>query len=425
MLAVVPWAPFQRPYPLPNRPYAKVIAEPFPPGKKTYYRERHEISLREFDRQSPGQKETLKIGSPITVSAQAGPRGPVYTGLRVIAADATARELILRDIDDAVARAIDETKLRNDAARSANKPIEDQIGKLECSEREAYTASHAVRRDLAQRVAYIKANIDVQAADLDVKKSRILPSNRDWGLYGIREGREQLPHLERSAFYSLWASDSPVFQLMNGKLVYAYTSRKDGTFELKSVSLNWLFNENTQKLAAEYHGLTEGTFWDGRGHRLSTRQADIASKFFEHINAGTEVLPAGPWYRLRERRGGHHGGQSRPIEPRTWGQDYLKRKGPNDTRDTPLRGSGGSYQVFVFGNKTLAEFDEERHATYCFDTNYFEGLRVFNRAYHIEKRPEGFHGRIVHKTVGGWKQAIDDYLADWPEASQADTGQKP
>ena len=85
---------------------------------------------------------------------------------------------------------------------------------------------------------------------------------------------------------------------------------------------------------------------------------------------------------------------------------------PDVVTDGQLLGSGGHYKAYVFGNKTVVEFDQEAHGTYFFDTEYFTTLREWSRSEILTEKPEGFYRRIIHPKGKWdlWRDRVEEFI---------------
>jgi hypothetical protein len=89
----------------------------------------------------------------------------------------------------------------------------------------------------------------------------------------------------------------------------------------------------------------------------------------------------------------------------------IEKLNPDRSQDGNLLGSGGYYIAYYFGDRVVVEFNEENRATYFFDKDYFDKLRVWHRSLILGTQPEGFHGRTIHKgDEDVWKSKVEEYI---------------
>jgi hypothetical protein len=215
-------------------------------------------------------------------------------------------------------------------------------------------------------------------------------------------------------FYSLFSGTdipSPVFLYEGGIMKYLITTRKNDYFKIEQLPTFVVMRPEVLERSKNLIGLTQGNFCDSRGLPLVGKNHELADKIFHQVRNGVVVLPdpeqsSGYRVRIKKEKGGRE-----PPKPRHWGQGYLQSLNPEKVTPGKLLGSGHSYKAYVFGDRTVVEFDEENRATYFFGTDYFESLRAWNRNTILRQDPEGFDGRTIHKgDQEAWKLRVEDYL---------------
>lgn len=212
--------------------------------------------------------------------------------------------------------------------------------------------------------------------------------------------------------YSLWLAESPIYLYQGDRSQYLYTTRKDTPLEILSINTNIIMNiADRARAQGRVFNLNTGDLVTNRGYVLNGEQQNIAAGIFEQVMNGIEILPSPTepsGYTVRR-----HIGPRQEQEPRFrhWGQTYLAQLNPDEIIEGQLLGSGGSYEAYVFGDKTIVEFDQEERATFFFDTDYFHTLRVWQRREILQRNPEGFEGRIIHhKDRDNWRNSVLNFL---------------
>ncbi|MBW2978363.1 hypothetical protein KY331_05960 [Candidatus Woesearchaeota archaeon] len=205
-------------------------------------------------------------------------------------------------------------------------------------------------------------------------------------------------------FYSLWIANSPVFLYQDNGVFSLKTCRKDKPLEL-------IASGSVPPVTERLGLLNDGNFYNSDGHPLYGTAEEIAADIFLQVMNGKEILPApqqaeGYIVKTEKRKK-----NDLADRYRHWGQIFLGQLEPDEVVDGQILGSGGSYKAFVFRKKTVVEFDQEDHATYLFDTDFFNSLRHWNRQRILDQNPAGFQGRIIHEgSRSVWKTSVTDYL---------------
>ncbi|MBT4804561.1 hypothetical protein HON71_00130 [Candidatus Woesearchaeota archaeon] len=218
--------------------------------------------------------------------------------------------------------------------------------------------------------------------------------------------------LETKPFYSMWIENSPILLYSEENFHYLSTNRKDEPFEINLA--NQLTRRRLLKAvddAKERVSFNEGDLITYSGIPIVGDNAIYASEIFQKVFTGIKILP-----RPEEPQGYQekveNGKNEAEIVYRHWGQIYLSKLGPEDVNQGEILGSGGSYKAFLFfRNKLVVEFDQEDRATYLFDPESFNELRMANRSKLISENPEGFYGRVIHhENRELWKEQVEDFL---------------
>jgi len=234
--------------------------------------------------------------------------------------------------------------------------------------------------------------VDFLQRTLQVNRSSPAIRKGKWG------GRE---------FYSLWINNVPALLCKSGDFQYLRAARKDKPLELLVEEVP----AQTLLIPSQLQLLKDGNLYDSSLRPLYGYAEEIAAGVFLQVINGKLILPAPDkpeGYVVR--------GDTKPIidtEPqyRHWGQVHLAKLNPERVTDGKLLGSGGSYKAFVYGGKTVVEFDQPDHATYLFDTSDFEILSVWNRSKILETNPNGFRGRILHhEDRGKWRTLVERFI---------------
>ena len=294
------------------------------------------------------------------------------------------------ELEEKLKSALMNIELENIIIDKKNQRISQEIGKIseEYSQRKREFEVEIGRRD--HQINYLQNARRILSSSPVIKKYSAVLDDRP--------------------FYSMWMETSPVFLYADGRLLYLHTARKDKPLQLVSASLDEVVGPENTKLAQILLGLEEDKFCTDQGYVLEGEAERFAADRFEQIMTGVEILPSEDspdGYRVIQRRDG----RENPDQPRHWGQVHLVQLRPDNIVTGELLGSGGSYKAYVFGDKTVVEFDQENRATYLFDTGYFENLRVWKRSRILSDSPPGFEGRIIHSANKDlWREQVSDFL---------------
>jgi len=256
-----------------------------------------------------------------------------------------------------------------------------------------------------------KAEVDAEIQDAD-KQIKFIEGALGFGRASPKVEKSSFSLID-SKFYSLWIGNSPVFLYEGEKIAYLHTKRKDDALEIKRINTKKIIGDD-RALAISLSNLKKGSFCNEKGYVIAGENEEIVANIFEQVLTGKKILPrpktATGYVVKTEHR--HSNGTSE-IKFRHWGQIYLAKSGPDKITEGQLLGSGGSYKAYVFGNKTVVEFDQPSRATYLFESDYFNKLRIWYRSDLLTRKPEGFEGRVIHHDDrDDWKASIDDFLLD-------------
>ncbi|MDO8661350.1 MAG: hypothetical protein Q7K43_05665 [Candidatus Woesearchaeota archaeon] len=213
----------------------------------------------------------------------------------------------------------------------------------------------------------------------------------------------------RTSFHSLWLGSSPVFRVSGDSLEFLAVSRQDDPFKI--YQLPCFLSAIELRLSQHFFGLAKGSFCDDSGYALAGKNNALAKDLFNRVERGIEVFPRSEELCTDDREV-LGSGNPNIIDYRHWGQEYIHSLGPDGEFEGEVLGSGGAYKLFVFSRKglVLVEFDQIDRATYVFNTNYADELRIRNRRSIIEEKPEGFIRRIIHDNQVSWKQKLSSIL---------------
>lgn len=268
---------------------------------------------------------------------------------------------------------------------------------------------------IEDKINVVKSGYEEQTKELETNKGRLehqinYLQRAQRALSNNPVIRKYTAGLDDRPFYSIWLETSPVFLYSGGRLWYLHTSRKDQPLQLVSASIDDVIGPENTRLAGMLLGLEEDKFCTDQGYTLEGEAERFAADRFEQVMTGVEILPSEDspdGYKIIQRRNG----EPHPDQPRHWGQVHLVQLRPDRIVTGELLGSGGSYKAYVFGDKTVVEFDQEKRATYLFETGYFENLRVWKRSRILENNPAGFEGRIIHaENKELWREQIGNFL---------------
>ncbi len=212
-------------------------------------------------------------------------------------------------------------------------------------------------------------------------------------------------------FYSLWADDSLVLLYFEGNFFYTSTTRKDDPLEINLVTkgMQELLLKAVNKAENEL-SFKEGDLITYSGIPIVGNNEIYASEIFQKVFTGIKILP-----KPEEPQGYQEqlksGKTEQEIVYRHWGQIYLSSLNPENVNQGEILGSGGSYKSFQFGDRLVVEFDQEDRATYLFDPESFDELRMRNRSEIISENPKGFYGRVIHhENQKLWKKQISNFI---------------
>lgn len=212
-------------------------------------------------------------------------------------------------------------------------------------------------------------------------------------------------------FYTLHLANNIVCLYLGDQVEFIATTRRDSPLRLERRVTAAVFSDSALSLI-DLLKVENGDFTTNKGYVLNAQQEEIAARVFDHVRTGKEILPAPEvpgGYRIKRQV--KDGGVVHNIQYRHWGQQHLAQLNPNGVLEGQLLGGGGSYKAFRFGNKTVVEFDQDERATYLFDTEYFDGLRLWERSRVLTEQPEGFNGRVIHRgDRDNWKKQINDFI---------------
>lgn len=242
-------------------------------------------------------------------------------------------------------------------------------------------------RWFTERINYLKASLELRGKELKVVKSE--------GYYSLRvESGLRTVFLNEGHF-----------------LKYLKTTRKDKPLEIEAVQKN-VYQEEVVDMINKSFGIDlNGLFVTERLLILpDDKMQEIASDIYQQVLTGENILPAPEEpgsYKLASSNGSS---KKSPDDARfrKWSQRFLEDLNPEKIIRGKILGSGGSYGAFVFNKCVVVEFDQEDRATYIFDLDYFESLKVFERSKILIESPKGFKGRIIHHREGkeAWKKKV-------------------
>lgn len=269
----------------------------------------------------------------------------------------------------------------------------EELNKIRDDYQKFKAKTDAKIQDVNKQIRFIEGAFGLSRASLIVEKSSF--------------------SLIDSRFYSLWIANSPVFLYEGKKIAYLHTKRKDNPLEIRRVDTKRILGDD-EELAASLLNLEKGSFCNGKGYVIDGENEEIVANIFEQVLTGKKILPrpkTPTGYAVKTEQ--RHSDRKTEIKFRHWGQIYVAQSGPDKITEGQLLGSGGSYKAYTFGNNTVVEFDQPNRATYLFDSDYFNKLRIWYRSDLLTRKPEGFEGRIIHHdNRDAWKASIDDFLSN-------------
>jgi len=186
---------------------------------------------------------------------------------------------------------------------------------------------------------------------------------------------------------------------LDGLIRRATCTNKQKPLHIEQIHKNFEFRKMCSMANRYLTNPSKHVFYinDDFTHIYIGKDERIIDDLFSKVENGIEIFPA-PELQTGYRE------QIKPrmltaeaeIVFRIWSQEILSSMNPDRVEQGKLIGSGGSYKAFYFGDKVLAEFDQEYRATYVLDKDYFDVLRVKSRLEIIREKPKGFIKRIVH-----------------------------
>ena len=216
--------------------------------------------------------------------------------------------------------------------------------------------------------------------------------------------------LNRKKFYSIWCGPAdnraPILMRDGDEVKFPQCARLNDPLEMTSLPV-------PSSIQNSMLDISDGEFCTRDGAKLPQDLSGYVKNAFHLILTGDQILPSPKnkgGFKVKKNRNMDGDGES--LKPRTQGQVVLASMHPDAVTDGKLLGSGGHYKAYVFGNKTVVEFDQEAHGTYFFDTDYFVDLKAWSRSEILAERPEGFHRRIIHPQGQweSWREKVEEFI---------------
>ncbi len=243
-------------------------------------------------------------------------------------------------------------------------------------------------------------------------------------LPALKDNSQELNHLSSSEhpFYSLWASDSPIFLVewlgkredeldVRGTFVYIFTTRKTENFRLAHYH-SYFFNSEAIVMAHQAHGLKSGDYCNLSGHKITGRNLEIAQDLFNRVISGVKIFPFENVKGYIERNVPVEMAHSSDRQSRSYGQEFLRELSPDRVVEGELFVPGISYRAYFFGGKVVLESNLSGDATYLLDAKHFDALRERSRLELLTEKPEGFLGRVLHLdgAEAHWKIRVENFV---------------
>lgn len=217
-----------------------------------------------------------------------------------------------------------------------------------------------------------------------------------------------------SRCYTLWIDDKVVLRCEpDGGYSYIATTAKKNPFRLEAAACTPQFHSEARLRVdlGMYDFCTED------GVKLLGPARDLAAMIFRKVAEGVSVHPpttSGSTEELVERLR-RLDGESKPLLPRHWGQEYLHNSRPEKIIQGELFGDKSEWKCYVFANYVISECNLENHATYVFRRDQFESLLALGRKELRTMRPEGFVACIVHsgnsdEARQAWREKVREYI---------------